>query len=489
MSTRIVVVGFGPVAGRLVEELLPAVRAGDAHLTILGAEPLPAYNRVLLAEVAVGRAEAASLVGLDVAALRRAGVEVGLGTEVLAVDRAGRRVRLADGTARPYDVLVLATGARAFVPPLGGLERGLPDGVTTLRDLDDAARVRGALDGGAGVVVLGGGVLGVEAALAARDRGAAVTLVHTGPWPLTGSLDRGGGALLTAALRDRGIAVRRGAATAVGTDAAGRFTGLRLADGTTAAGDLLLVSCGVRARTELAAACGLRVDRGVLVDHELRAAPGVYAIGDCAEVRCGDVGCPACAESRGPAGLVGPGWRQAEWLAAHLLGEQPEPLGAETPAPVLLKARDLDVVAAGDVTPEPFDALGAGEEVAQWADPAHGAYVKMVTREGVLTGLVCVGLPRTAAELVLLLDRGAELPADRAALLRLDAEPLAAAPGPESTLCRCSGATVGAVEGAIDGGCASVAEVGRATRAGTGCGGCRERIAALLEARQGALAP
>ncbi|WP_324650202.1 FAD-dependent oxidoreductase [Georgenia sp. H159] len=489
MSEQIVIVGFGPVAARLVEELLPTVTAGRVALTVLGAERAPAYNRVLLGEVAVGRVDPTTLTSLDVDGLRAAGARVELGTEVVAIDRSHRCVQTADGGHHRYDRLVLATGARAFVPPLAGLENGLPPGATTLRDLEDAADVRGALAAGDSVVILGGGVLGVEAALAAREEGAPVTLVHTGAWPLHGVLDHGGGRLLAAEMRAAGIDLVAGSATVVRVGTDGRFAGLELADGEVVRGGLLLVSCGVRARTRLAEAAGLAVGRGIRVDHQLRAEDRVYAVGDCAEVRCPAPTCPSCGEGTGPAGLVGPGWRQAEWLAAHLLGSGTGPLTPERPAPLLLKARGLDVVVAGAVDDEPFDALDGARQVTQWADPAHRSYAKIVTDDGVLAGVVCIGLPRTAAELVLLLERGAELPADRASLLNLEVAdtPPRVGARPEDTLCRCSGATVGAVESAIHDGCATVADVGAATRAGTGCGSCTERICALLDLRQAAL--
>ena len=201
---------------------------------------------------------------------------------------------------------------------------------------------------------------------------------------------------------------------------------------------------------------------GILVDHKLRAhhEPHIFAIGDCAEVRCPDPECVECRTARGPSGLVGPGWRQAEWLADYLTllasGAEAEAealpsLPAELPGVIVLKARGMNMAVAGDVSADPWDeeALTAGAvngrarlQIAQWADPEHGRYVKMTTRAGVLEGLVAVGMPRTSAELVQLFERGAELPADRSLLLRLDGPDQAAAAGaadPERTVCRCAG--------------------------------------------------
>jgi assimilatory nitrate reductase electron transfer subunit len=247
------------------------------------------------------------------------------------------------------------------------------------------------------------------------------------------------------------------------------------------------------------------------VDHKLRAhhEPHIFAIGDCAEVRCPDPECVECRTARGPSGLVGPGWRQAEWLAEYLTllaAGSPEagvllPLAAELPGVVVLKARGMNMAVAGDVSAEPWDeeALTAGAvngrarlQIAQWADPEHGRYVKMTTRAGVLEGLVAVGMPRTAAELVQLFERGAELPADRSLLLRLDGPDQVAAPGagdPERTVCRCAGVSGTKIADAVADGCGTVAEVSGATRAGTGCGGCHDDIKGIIEKHfQGAVA-
>lgn len=511
---RVIVVGYGPVAARFVDELLPAVHAGRLSLLVLGEESVPAYNRVLVADVGVGRTTREAIEVSDPEELRSHGVEVRLGTKVQRIDRPRRQVLLADGSAEPYDRLVFATGARALVPTLAGINPDpggihlLPPGVTALRDLRDAERLRQAVEAQEHVIVLGGGILGLEAALAASDEGTSVTVVHHGPRPLARSIDRGGAFVLAAQLRARSIRLvsdARSTGITFRPQAGGRhrFRSLVLDDGTELQGGLLLLSCGVRPRTELAEGCGLQVERGIRVNHRLEADIDgrIFAIGDCAEVLCADPACAECPgrEGMGPSGLIGPGWRQAEYLAARLVveaagaraGALGERLEAEKPGVILLKARGLDLAAAGSVDAEPWDeddadttrGGAAPRRVAQWADPEHGRYVKMVTRAGVLEGLVCVGMPRTAAELILLFERGAELPADRTNLFRLDAldQPATAAPaGPDSTVCRCTGATRGRIDSAIAAGCSTVDGIGKETRAGTGCGGCKERIAEMI---------
>ncbi|MFJ5861576.1 FAD-dependent oxidoreductase [Pseudarthrobacter sp. NPDC092439] len=510
MSEQIVIVGFGPVAARLVDELLPAVRAGQVRLTVVGEETSAAYNRVLVADLGVGRTTMDALALADAVALAADGVDVRLGVRAKRVDRARQQVLLSDGSRAGYDRLVFVTGSRPVIPNLTGINPDpsspvLPAGVTALRDLRDAGVLRQAVAGGKRVVVLGGGVLGLETALAAAEEGATVTVVHNGPHPLGRSIDQGGGAVLAAGLRRCGVRVAGNArSTGVEHNAPdGGFSALLLDDGSAIDGDLLVISCGVRPRTELAEGCGLSTGSGILVDHRLRAhhEPHIFAIGDCAEVRCPDPGCAECRGAQGPSGLVGPGWRQAEWLAGYLTllasglpedaGLLPE-LPAERPGVIVLKARGMNLALAGDNGADPWDeeALTAGAvegrprlQVAQWADPEHGRYVKMTTRGGVLEGLVAVGMPRTAAELVGLFERSAELPADRSLLLRLDGpDQLAtAAADPAGTVCRCAGVAGGTIADAVAGGCATLGEVSKVTRAGTGCGGCHEDIKGLIE--------
>ncbi|WP_028266471.1 FAD-dependent oxidoreductase [Arthrobacter sp. MA-N2] len=512
MSERIVVIGFGPVAARLVDELLPSVRSGLVQLLVVGQETEAAYNRVMVAELGVGRTTAEAISMADANDLTADGVEVRLGVTVKRIDRARQRVVLSDGTVPGFDRLVFATGSRPVIPNLTGINPDpshpvLPSGVTALRDLRDAAQLRDAVAARQRVIVLGGGVLGLETALAAAEEGAQTTVVHNGSFPLGRNIDRGGGAVLAASLRNSGITmVGNARSTAVehnGPD--GTFSALVLNDGSRIEGELLVLSCGVRPRIELAEGCGLPAATGILVDHHLRTyhEPHMFAIGDCAEVRCAEAECPECRTAPGPSGLVGPGWRQAEWLAEYLIllaeggqdaADTLSPLPQEKPGVVVLKARGINLAVAGDNAAEPWDeellstGASAGKprrHVAQWVDPEHGRYVKMTTRGGALEGLVAVGTPRTAAELVMLFERGSELPADRSLLLRLDGpdqlESAGTAHDPQRTVCRCAGISGVSIEEAVLDGCSSVPEVSKATRAGTGCGGCHGDIKGMIE--------
>ncbi|WP_022891831.1 FAD-dependent oxidoreductase [Agromyces subbeticus] len=535
-ALRVVLVGYGPVGARFVEELLPAVERGTIELTVVAGEDIEAYNRVLVAEYAVGNTELDSMLVGDREAAEAAGARVLLGVAATSIDRAAHLVHLSTGEAIAYDRLVLATGSRANVPTLDGVERHrrdlaslekyarqlvarddeLPAGITALRDLADAERVLAAVRDRKRIVVLGAGVLGLELALAAAHAGAQVCVVHHGPHPMPRSLDRGGGQVLRAALRRSGVTViahSRAEAVAFRTDDDGtrRFDLLVTADGKQLRGDLLVLSCGVSPRNELATLAGLRTAVGVVVGPGLASwtDPDIYAVGDCAQVveRTDELARQRSLPGA-PSGLVGPGWRQASWLAATFTASAERTASeagasgsagaaadsaTDAAAPVerepivMLKAEHIDVVAVGEISADPWDddALHPRRRVSQWADPEHLRYVKMVTEDGMLTGFVSVGMPRTAAELTLLFERGSELPADRSMLLRFDGPDYdpstdsdAFAPG--ATVCWCNGVSVGRIEESAACGNTTVEGVGRDTRAGTGCGGCKGRIAEIL---------
>lgn len=503
---RIVLIGFGPVGARFAEELLPAVEDGRVDLTIVGAESHDPYNRIMIAEYAAGEVSREALTTAVAADFTAAGATVIRGRRVSRIDRDTSTVVLDDGLAIPYDRVVLATGARANLPALDGLDQlgvdasgldhALTDGVCAVRSLEDAERVKAVVDAGGRVVILGAGVLGIEFALLMAAAGAIPRLAHFGPIPMPRQLDRGAAHVLAGSLERAGVTVvphmRAEGVVVREVDGIRSFRALVSSDGKRIEGDLLVLSCGVQPRTELAAEAGLRIGRGVLVDERLRSwtDPRIHAIGDVAHI----ADPVAFAHERdvpgGPSGLIGPGWRQANWLAAAIIAELDgaliEPFDEEVPGVVLVKASQVDLVSAGDVQADPFAPTPAGEkprEVALWADPPHGTYVKMTTTDGVLDGFVAVGMPRAAAELAVLYQRRGELPSDRSLLLRLDAAEAAipAPQGREATVCMCNAVTAGQIEDAVaEHSCTTVEEVGRCTRAGTGCGGCRARIAEML---------
>ncbi|RLP96344.1 FAD-dependent oxidoreductase [Micromonospora sp. CV4] len=466
MTERVVIVGNGMAGARLAAEL--HARAGDRKVTVLGAEPHRAYNRIMLSALLAGRIRER-----DVALAEAAGHGGDLrpGVPVTGIDRAGRTVRTADGDRIGYDHLVLATGSRAVVPPLPGLDGELPRRVVPFRTLDDCRRILAVADGARSALVLGGGLLGLEAARALATRGLATTVVHPTGHLMERQLDPAAGAVLAGTLAGLGVTIQLAvAATGVAADAAG--VRLALADGRSLHADLLVLSCGVRPDTTLAAAAGLAVRRGVVVDDRLRTSDErISAIGDCAE------------HDGTLTGLVAPAWAQAGVLAQVLSGAEPPARYRPRPAVTRLKAAGIDLAAMGDATGD-----GPDEELT-FTDPARGTYARLRIRDERLTGAILLGDNPTIGTVIQLFDRGQPVPADRRSLLLGRASGTAgtapaASPAlmPDAaTVCQCNTVTKGALVSCWRSGARSVDAVLAATRAGTGCGGCRDAVAGIVD--------
>ena len=368
MSEPLIVIGNGMAAARLVDEL--ARRAlGRYAVAVIGEEPRLAYNRVLLSALL------ADEVGFDDIELRPArwwrdrGVTLRYGVRATAVDATARNVTLAGGTRLSFSKLVFATGSQPIKPDIPGMD--LP-GVLTFRDVDDVNAIAASKAAGTRVVVIGGGLLGLEAAYGLAKAGARVTLLHLMDRLMERQLDHRAALMLQRAVEARGIAVRLQAQTAriAGN---GKVEGVELHDGTTIAADAVVVAVGIRANAALARTAGIEVGRGIVVDDHLETnAAGVHAIGECAEHR----GC--CY------GLVEPAYEQAQLLARRLAGER-----ASYPGSVLatnLKVSGVNVFSAGDF----LGATAEAEEIVL-SDPAAGVYKKLVIADGRLVGAVLFG--------------------------------------------------------------------------------------------------
>jgi assimilatory nitrate reductase electron transfer subunit len=489
---QVVVVGGGMVGTRFVDELLAADRDARFAVTVLGAEDYEPYNRVLLSEVLAGHAELATL---QLPAAQDPRVQVHRGRAATSIDRERRLVTTQDGGRHRYDVLVLATGARAHVPDLPGLSGAAgaepgrhPGGVHVLRSIDDCRDVLAATVNAHRAVVVGGGLLGLEAATGLLHRGLAVTLVHHRGSLLDRQLDAPAGAVLAASAADLGLELVLGARPAGVTTRSGRLSGLRLDDGRELPADVLLLACGTRPETALAAGAGLSTDRGVVVGDDLRSPDDarVAAIGDCAQ------------PPEGGSGLVAQGWEQARRLARALVHGYPEPEAAgraTEPAGevVRLKAHGLDVVTMGS-GPVP------GARTVTLDDPDGRRHLRVSVLGDRLVAATCVGAGELAADLAAAFDRGTPVPLDPAALLvrSAGAPPAEASPTmlpARATVCRCNGVTKGNVVQAWEDGAGTVAEVAACTRATTGCGGCRGAVEGILawladgEPDRGAVAP
>jgi nitrite reductase (NADH) large subunit len=367
MSEPLVIVGNGMAAARLCEEL-SARALGRYAVAVIGEEPRLAYNRVLLSSVLAGEVRASDISLKPASWWSDRGVTLCYGSGVTAADIAGRTVTLADGKALPFAKLVFATGSRPMSLPIGGCD--LP-GVHTFRDMGDVASISRAAGPGARVVVIGGGLLGIEAAYGLAKAGAAVTLVHLMDRLMERQLDPRAAALLKRAVEAKGIRVLLEVATArlVGR---GCVEGVELKDGRVLPADAVVVAVGIKPNAEIAALAGIAVNRGIVVDDHLATSTSdVFAIGECAEHR------GICY------GLVEPANEQARALAERLAGRDARYLGSVNATN--LKVSGVHVFSAGDF-------LGApGTESIVLSDQGLGTYRKLVIAGGCLVGAVLYG--------------------------------------------------------------------------------------------------
>jgi nitrite reductase (NADH) large subunit len=366
---RLVVVGNGMAGMRAVEELL--ARAPDRFdITVIGAEPHPNYSRILLSAVLAGEKTLDEIVINARSWYEDHGIRLVAGSRATAIDRGARQVVLAGGDAVPYDKLLLATGSKPLAPPIPGL--GLPN-VRAFRDIADVAAMIEAANSDRRAVVIGGGLLGLEAAWGLKRRGMAVALVHLMPTLMERQLDAAAGELLQRDLDARGIAFFTNSQTEeiVGTD---RAEAVLLADGRRIAADLVVLAVGIRPNIDLARTAALDVNRGILVGDDMATSdPDIYAVGECIEHN-GQV-----------FGLVAPIWDQAKTCGARLAGDT---AAVYVPPPVFtsLKITGIDVFSAGTLA-----AADAADEEITLHDAKRGLYKKVILRDDKLVGSVLYG--------------------------------------------------------------------------------------------------
>lgn len=464
----VVVVGTGMAGARVVEEIL-ARTPERFHLRIFGDEPHGTYNRILLSHVLGGFADPKQLWLNPVEWYEQRHVHLHTGVRVERIDRQHRLVSGAGGkVVEPYDYLILATGSRPFVPPIDGTR--LP-GVFVFRTLEDCSAIGTHARECDRAVVLGGGLLGLEAARGLLSHGVEVVVVEAAPHLMPQQLDPLGASLLKRKMEDMGVEVRTGAGV-VALEGDGRVTGVRFADGGVLETDMVVISCGIRPNVAEAKASGLLVERGVVVDDQLRTSdPHVFAVGE-------------CAQHKGVTyGIVEPLYDQAKVIADVLCGTNARAAYKGSKPATTLKVMGVDVVSMGDVQG------GPDAEVVSHLDAEGGVYKKLVVREGKLTGAILVGVGDDGGALTRLFKSGEGLSGTAMELLSNGSRDALLTQGgdllslPDTTqICNCNCVNKGALMAAISGGCGSVAALGQKTKAGTGCGTCQPLLTQLLQA-------
>ncbi|WSI74887.1 nitrite reductase large subunit NirB [Streptomyces sp. NBC_01335] len=445
--------------------LTPA--AGGPRVVVLCEEPRPAYDRVHLTSYFSGTSpEELSMV--EAGFMETHGIELYVGDPAAAVDREGRTVTSRSGLTFGYDTLVLATGSFPFVPPVPGKDA---EGCFVYRTIEDLLAIEAYAKNARTGAVVGGGLLGLEAAGALKGLGLETHVVEFAPRLMPVQVDEGGGAALLRTIESMGLSVHTGVGTqAVTTGEDGAVNGMALSDGSTLATDLVVFSAGVRPRDQLARDCGLEVGPrgGIVVDEECRTSdPAVFAIGECALASDGRV-----------YGLVAPGYEMAVTAAGVIAGREASFTGADLSTK--LKLLGVDVASFGD-------AHGAAEGCLDvvYADSRSGVYKKLVIgADGTLLGGVLVGDAEQYGTLRPMTGTVLPVPPEQLVLPAGAGGPVALGPSSlpdEAVICSCHNVTKGAI-------CehSTLPEVKKCTKAGTGCGSCVKVIGQLLPQAQDA---
>ncbi|RPI47300.1 MAG: NAD(P)/FAD-dependent oxidoreductase [Betaproteobacteria bacterium] len=467
--THLVMIGNGMAGCRTLEELLRI--APDLYrISVFGAEPHPNYNRILLSPVLAGELTIRDIILNDLAWYRDHGITLHAGKRASRIDRTKRKVIAADGAEAEYDRLLLATGSNPFILPVPGSD--LP-GVITYRDIADTEAMIAAAADHRHAVVVGAGLLGLEAANGLALRGMKVTVVHLMPWIMERQLDRVAAGMLQRSLEAKGLRFllqKQTQCILAGTS--GRVGAVAFQDGETVPADLVVMAAGIRPNIELARAAGLHCNRGIVVSDTMQTYdPRIYAVGE-------------CAEHRGTAyGLVAPLFEQAKVCATHLanfgIGRY-----AGSLVSTKLKVTGIDVFSAGDFIG------GADSEEITLNDPCGGVYKKLVIEDGRIVGSVLYGDTVDSSWYLQLMRDKQDVREIRDQLMfgqthlgdagHQGASRAAAMPDDEQ-VCGCNGVCKGAIVKTIkEKGLFSLEDVRKHTKASSSCGSCTGLVEQIL---------
>ena len=467
---KLVMVGNGMAGVRTLEELLKV--APDLYeITVFGAEPHPNYNRILLSPVLAGEQTVDEIILNPLAWYAEHGITLHLNKKVVGIDRKRRLVTAEDGTEAEYDRLLIATGSNPFILPVPGKDL---KGVIAYRDIADTNMMIETATTHRHAVVIGGGLLGLEAANGLMLRGMSVTVVHIAPWLMERQLDDVAGKLLQKSLEERGLKFMIGAQTQelVG-NLEGRVQSVRFKDGTEVPADLVVMAAGIRPNTELAEKIGIHCNRGIVVNDTMQTVtdPRVYSVGE-------------CAAHRGIAyGLVAPLFEQGKVCANHLAMFG---IGRYTGSQVStkLKVTGIDLFSAGDFMG------GDGTEEVVLSDPFGGVYKKLVLRDNKLIGACLYGDTVDGSYYFKLIREGRSINEVRDKLMFGESNigdtghqgnSKASAMADSDEVCGCNGVTKGAVCKAIkEKGLFTLDEVRKHTKASASCGSCTGLVEQLI---------
>lgn len=464
---KLVLVGNGMAGVRAIEHLLKL--APEAYeITIFGTEPHPNYNRIMLSSVLAGGASLDEIVINDLEWYTSFNIRLYTGHTVTSINTAARTLTTDLGVTAAYDELILATGSNPFMLPIPGAEK---ENVIAFRDIKDTQIMQNVSRKYSKALVIGGGLLGLEAARGLLHLGMSVSVVHIHDYIMERQLDEAAAIMLRKELEAQGMKflLKKQSTAILGQK---RAKGLLFADGEMAEADLIVMAVGIKPNVELARRSGIEVNRGIVVnDYMETSLPGIYAVGE-------------CAEHRGIAyGLVAPLYEQGAVLAKRLAGVPTEGYAGSVTS-TKLKVSGVDVFSAGQYTEQP------GTKALRFQDETEGIYKKLVIREDKLIGAVLFGDTNDGAELFSMIKKGENIKGrEKELLLGVPADALASPKGnrlegmaDDEIICGCNGVTKGTIAEAITaGGCTSVGEIKACTKASASCGGCKPLVEGLLQ--------
>ncbi len=472
MTQKLVIIGNGMAPGRMLEHLLET--APDAYaITIFNAEPRVNYDRIMLSPVLSGEKTFEEIIIHGDGWYIQNNITLYKGHKIVAIDRAAKTVTSDHGVTEPYDKLVIATGSNPFIIPVPGAN--LP-GVLSYRDLDDVQAMMLAAQARAKAIVIGGGLLGLEAAAGLKEQGMDVTVIHVMPTLMERQLDASAGYLLQRALEDRGIKVMVKANTKqiIGDK---RVEGIELADGTIIPATLIVMAVGIRPNSAMAKEAGIEVNRGIVVTDFMQTSdPDIYSLGECAEVG-GQV-----------YGLVAPLYDMARVLAARLTGDT-EAVFKPVDTPTKLKVTGINLFSLGDF------AEGEDRQEIVLRDASAGVYKRVVLKDNKIIGTVLYGETADGAWFNDLKKKQTDITEMRDTLIfgqayqggsPLDPTAAVAALPDDAEICGCNGVCKGKITGAITSkGLTSLDGVRAHTKASASCGSCTGLVEQLLKVTLG----
>jgi nitrite reductase (NADH) large subunit len=464
---QLIVIGNGMAGVACVEQILKY--SPKFEITVFGDETHANYNRILLSSVLAGEKSTDDIVLNGLEWYQQNGIGLHLGVRIKQIDRERKVIVGDDGGVTQYDKLIIATGSNAFIPPIAGVNK---KNVFTFRSLEDTRALLERARPGLKAAVIGGGLLGLEAARGLQVQGCDVTVIHLADTLMNMQLDPTGGSYLKSKMENIGVSVLCGRVTKalLGN---GKVEGLQFEDGGILDAELVVIAAGIRPNAELGRQAGLKVNRGIVVDDSMRTSDrNIYAVGECAE------------HNGMTYGLVAPLYEQGKVLAAAITGDENARYEGAVPA-AKLKIMGVDVFSAGD-----FTEMSGETEVVKYEDPSLGIYKKLTLSQNRLQGVILVGDASDSHRYVEWLRNKTDIQMMRRTLLFPEAEGRPADEGAgvaclsdADTICGCLGVTKGTIVKAVhEKGIRTLKQLKECTRASTGCGSCAGSCETLLKA-------